>query len=93
VQNVLNVQPVIPLQLNENWNLITRTIIPLIYQPELAPGYGDEFGFGDINMSLFLSPAKPARSFGASGRFFPCPPQRMKCWVPKNGVQAPRQWR
>jgi hypothetical protein len=59
VQNILNVQPVVPLKLNGDWNLITRTIVPLIYQPELAPGYGSEFGLGDINMSLFLSPAKP----------------------------------
>ena len=59
MQDILNVQPVVPLKLNADWNLITRTIFPLIYQPELVPGYGDEFGLGDINMSLFLSPAKP----------------------------------
>jgi hypothetical protein len=34
-QNVLNIQPVIPLNLNENWNLITRTILPIIKQPDL----------------------------------------------------------
>jgi hypothetical protein len=61
VQNILNIQPVVPLKLNMDWNLITRTIVPLIYQPELAPGYGSEFGLGDINMSLFLSPAKPGQ--------------------------------
>jgi hypothetical protein len=38
VQNVLNIQPVIPFKLSENWNLITRTIAPVIYQPELVPG-------------------------------------------------------
>ena len=36
IQNVLNIQPVVPFQLNENWNLITRTIAPLIYQPEVV---------------------------------------------------------
>jgi len=36
VQNVLNTQPVIPFKLSENWNLITRTIAPVIYQPELV---------------------------------------------------------
>ncbi|HUV65772.1 MAG TPA: hypothetical protein VMW24_17885 [Sedimentisphaerales bacterium] len=35
-QNVLNIQPVIPFTLNENWNLITRTIMPVIYQPALV---------------------------------------------------------
>jgi len=61
VQNVLNIQPVIPIKLSENWNLITRTIAPVIYQPELVPGYGSEFGLGDINTTLFLSPAKPGK--------------------------------
>ena len=46
IQNVLNIQPVVPFHLNENWNLITRTIAPLIYQPEVVEGTGDEFGLG-----------------------------------------------
>jgi hypothetical protein len=61
VQNVLNVQPVIPIKLGEDWNLITRTIAPVIYQPELVPGYGSVFGLGDINTTLFLSPAKSGK--------------------------------
>lgn len=58
---VLNVQPVIPISLNEDWNLITRTIIPIINQPSLFRGVDSEFGLGDINPSLFLSPAKPSK--------------------------------
>jgi hypothetical protein len=61
VQYILNIQPVIPFKLTEDWNLISRTIVPLIYQPELAPGLGDVFGLGDIQQSLFLSPAKPGK--------------------------------
>ena len=61
VQYILNIQPVIPFKLTEDWNLISRTIMPLIYQPELAPGVGDVFGLGDIQQSLFLSPAKPGK--------------------------------
>jgi hypothetical protein len=61
VQYILNVQPVIPFRLTEDWNLISRTIAPLIYQPELAPGVGDVFGLGDIQQSLFFSPAKPGK--------------------------------
>lgn len=57
-QNILNIQPVIPLNLNENWNLITRTILPIIKQPDLRTTNDDTWGLGDINMSLFLSPAK-----------------------------------
>jgi len=54
-----NVQPVIPFHLNQEWNLITRTIAPVIYQDNVLPGSGSKFGLGDINASLFLSPKKP----------------------------------
>lgn len=54
-----NIQPVIPFSVNDNWNLITRTIIPVIYQDDLFPGSGSDFGLGDINMSLFFSPKRP----------------------------------
>ena len=56
LQYVLNVQPVIPFHLTEDWNLITRTIIPVINQPWPQ----SRGGLGDINTSLFLSPAKMA---------------------------------
>ncbi len=56
---VLNVQPVVPFKLTEHWNLITRTIMPVINQPSLFPGAESEFGLGDINPTLFFSPAKP----------------------------------
>ena len=58
-QNILNVQPVVPIELNKDWNIITRTIMPLIWQPELVPGQGSTFGLGDIQLSAFLSPAEP----------------------------------
>ena len=53
-----NVQPVIPFHLNKDWNLITRTIIPVIKQEDIFPGAGSQFGLGDINLSLFFSPKK-----------------------------------
>jgi hypothetical protein len=55
----LNIQPVIPFEVNNDWNLITRTIIPLIDQDKIYPGAGSQSGFGDINLSLFFSPKKP----------------------------------
>jgi hypothetical protein len=55
---IMNVQPVIPIPLNEDWNLITRTILPIINQPGLVPGQDDTFGMGDLNPTVFLSPAK-----------------------------------
>jgi hypothetical protein len=56
-QNVLNIQPVIPFNLNADWNLITRTIIPVISQPAFAPGQDRSNGLGDIQFTAFLSPA------------------------------------
>src|SRR6266480_4029834 len=49
-QGVLNIQPVIPVRLNENWNLITRLITPIIFQPTLShPVNQGGYGFGDMN--------------------------------------------
>jgi hypothetical protein len=60
-QWILNVQPVIPISLSEDWNLITRTILPIINQPSPAPGVPSAFGLGDINPTFFLSPAKSGK--------------------------------
>ncbi len=38
---VLQRKPVVPFSLSKNWNLITRTIIPIIQVPDLAPGVTD----------------------------------------------------
>jgi hypothetical protein len=54
-----NVQPVIPISLNENLNLITRTIVPIIYAEAPVVGGDNETGLGDILQSFFLSPKKP----------------------------------
>jgi hypothetical protein len=70
---ILNVQPVIPLKLTEDWNLITRTIMPIINQPSLFPGDESAFGLGDINPTLFLSPAKPGKLIWGVGPTFTLP--------------------
>lgn len=63
----LNIQPVIPVTVGD-WNLINRVIIPLIDTPGGVSGTpeipnpveGDgATGLGDINYSLFVSPANP----------------------------------
>jgi hypothetical protein len=59
VQDSLLIEPVIPFKLTSDWNLITRTIIPVIEQPTLAPGLGNVSGLGDVQLSLYMSPAKP----------------------------------
>jgi len=73
VQNVLNIQPVWPFSINENWNLITRTIIPVISQPEIIPGDGRTFGVGDINFTAAFSPAKPGKIIWGVGPVFLLP--------------------
>jgi hypothetical protein len=55
----LNIQPVVPFRLSANWNLITRTILPVVnFQGEAGAETG-QLNFGDTVQSLFLSPANP----------------------------------
>ena len=70
---ILNIQPVIPIHITENWNLITRVIMPVINQPSLAPGLGTATGLGDINPTFFLSPAKPGELIWGIGPTFTLP--------------------
>jgi hypothetical protein len=60
-QNVLNVQPVIPTKISPHWMLISRIIQPIVWQPYSSQYTGGEFGFGDMNPTFFLSPAKPGK--------------------------------
>ncbi len=55
----LNVQPVVPFGLNADWNLVTRTILPVIDAESPAPGVDSAFGLGDVVQSFFLSPSEP----------------------------------
>jgi hypothetical protein len=59
----INIQPVIPFTLNENWNVISRTILPIIDQDDVPFDGKGESGLGDIVQSLFFSP-KEATSGG-----------------------------
>jgi len=52
----INVQPVIPISIGEDWNLISRTIVPVIRQEDMFPGAGRQSGIGDTTQSLFFSP-------------------------------------
>lgn len=55
----LNIQPVIPMSINEEWNLIVRTILPVIDAESPAPGIADASGLGDVLQSFFFSPVEP----------------------------------
>ena len=58
-QNILNIQPVIPISVSDEWNIITRTIVPVISQP--LPDGERTNGIGDTVFTAFLSPAKPGQ--------------------------------
>ena len=55
----LNIQPVIPISISQDWNLISRTILPVISQEDIYPGAGSQTGIGDIVQSLFFSMKAP----------------------------------
>ena len=57
----VNIQPVIPVSLTTEWNLIIRTIMPVIYAESPTPGGDSTAGFGDITQSFFFSPKAPTR--------------------------------
>ena len=54
-----NVQPVIPIEIDTHWNVISRTIVPLVSQTDIFAGSGRQTGLGDVVQSLFFSPKAP----------------------------------
>jgi hypothetical protein len=72
-QEVLNIQPVIPFELNSEWNVITRTIVPIIWNPALSPTIDSTSGLGDIVFSALLSPGKPGEFIWGAGPIFQLP--------------------
>ena len=72
-KNTMNIQPVWPFELNDDWSIITRTIFPVVSQPPLFPGQDRKFGLGDTSMSLFLSPKVPGKIVWGAGPIFLLP--------------------
>lgn len=58
-RKALNIQPVIPFALNQDWNVISRTVVPLIWQHDIAGASGSQSGLGDVTQSFFISPTQP----------------------------------
>jgi hypothetical protein len=78
VQNILNIQPVWPVSLNEKWNMITRTIVPLMWQPDRGSGpWGQDsevtFGLGDTTFTAFISPKDAGETTWGIGPVFLIP--------------------
>ena len=63
VQNILNIQPVIPIHVNDEWNIITRTILPVVWNPDLSPLPSVPVGTGPTDFSAFLSPKNPTNGW------------------------------
>jgi hypothetical protein len=57
----INIQPVIPTSLSDDWNLISRIITPVVFVDDIFPGSGSEFGLGDMTPSFFFSPKAPTK--------------------------------
>ena len=75
-QDVLNIQPVIPIGISKDWNLLVRWITPIIYQPvSNAPGTPEtgEYGLGDMQPTFFITPKKPGKLIWGVGPVFQLP--------------------
>ena len=66
IQNVLNIQPVIPVSAG-NWKILNRIIAPLIYQPYIDQESDGKFGLGDITWTAWLSPAAAGKVVWGAG--------------------------
>lgn len=59
---LLNIQPVIPISLNDDWNVISRTVLPVVSQDDIFPDADSQSGLGDAVQSVFFSPKQPTES-------------------------------
>jgi hypothetical protein len=72
-QNVLNIQPVIPVSIGEGVNLINRVILPIITQPYGEDGVNSSTGIGDISYTAWFSPTKASKVTWGVGPVFQIP--------------------
>lgn len=60
-QSYINIQPVVPISISENWNLISRTILPVVSQSDFTADDESQTGLGNITQSFFFSPKAPTK--------------------------------
>jgi hypothetical protein len=72
-QNVLDIQPVIPVNLTNDWKVIARIVQPVTWQPYLNQNTGGEYGFGDMAPDFFFSPRHPGKLMWGIGPAFVIP--------------------
>jgi len=71
--NVMNIQPVIPINISDNWMIKSRTILPLSWQPYSGESSGGEFGLGDTTQTFFLAPRGDRKLIWGIGPAFVIP--------------------
>jgi hypothetical protein len=69
-QDTLNIQPVLPFNVGNDWNVIARAIIPLEYEPPLGETTNSMVGLGDTSLALYLSPSHPGEIIWGVGPAF-----------------------
>jgi hypothetical protein len=72
-QSILNIQPVIPISISADWNIITRTILPVVWMPRLSPTDDAISGISDLQFTAFLSPANPGEWIWGVGAIMQAP--------------------
>ena len=65
--NTLLVQPVVPIRIDANWSVITRTIVPVVYLPRTSPEQGEVTGLGNIEPQFYFTPAHPGKFIWGAG--------------------------
>src|SRR5579864_1807817 len=72
-QNLLQIQPVIPVNISSNWKVIARIVQPVTWQPYTNQNSGGEYGFGDMAPDFFFSPRHPGKLMWGIGPAFAIP--------------------
>jgi hypothetical protein len=70
---IMNIKPVVPFHLNEDWNLIGRGVLPVVYLPAPTPEIDNISGLSDFNFQLYLTPENPGKLILGIGPSFTVP--------------------
>ncbi len=65
--NTLLIQPVVPIRIDANWSVITRTIVPVVYLPRTSPEQGEVTGLGNVEPQFYFTPAHPGKFIWGAG--------------------------
>ena len=88
-QEILNIQPVIPFHVTDDWNIITRTILPIVWNPDMSPIPSEAFGTAPRPSRPSCRRAiRPTAGSGASARSSRSPPPPRPCSAPASGAAA-----